>query len=114
MFEANPALRASKAMRCALQQCLREKREGKGRRPWESLVGYDLDSLKRVLESKFLPGMSWENYGKTGWHIDHKVPQSWFHYESTDDWQFKVCWSLANLQPMWAHENYSKGNRQAM
>lgn len=83
----------------------------KAGRHWESLVGYDTLALVRVLESKFTEGMSWENYGQ--WHIDHKVPKSWFFYETTDDWQFKVCWSLANLQPLWASENCSKQHRFA-
>lgn len=87
----------------------RSLRSGKAGRSWRSLVGYDLAALMRRIESQFQSGMSWENYGE--WHIDHIIPKSWFYYESTEDWQFKVCWSLANLQPLWASENHAKGNR---
>ena len=96
----------------SLSSCIRVALKGqKNGRPWESLVGYDVHTLIRVLESKFQEGMTWENYGQ--WHIDHKIPRSWFYYETSDDWQFKVCWSLANLKPMWRFENISKGNKYA-
>jgi hypothetical protein len=65
------------------------------------------------LESQFQPGMTWENYGKDGWHVDHIVPDSWFSYSSPEDEGFKKSWSLSNLQPMWAKENLSKNNRFA-
>lgn len=61
------------------------------------------------LERLFLPGMTWENYGKNGWHIDHKMPKNLFSYDTTDDSQFKECWSLSNLQPLWWRDNISKG-----
>ena len=44
-------------------------------------------------------------------HIDHIVPKSHFRYEKPEDLQFKECWALHNLQPMWAKENLVKGNR---
>ncbi len=70
---------------------------------------YTVDDLKRHLESKFQDGMSWDNYGE--WHIDHIKPETWFNYSSVDDEEFKKCWALDNLQPMWAKENISKGNK---
>ena len=85
--------------------------KAKGGQSWEFLVGYTTKTLIAHLESKFTDGMTWENYGK--WHIDHKIPKSWFYYESPDDWQFKVCWSLWNLQPLWAADNIRKRNRYA-
>ncbi len=36
------------------------------------LIGCGKEFLLNYIESKFLPGMTWENYGKMGWHIDHK------------------------------------------
>ena len=85
---------------------LKDKKAG---RSWEALVGYTVDDLMRHLEKKFLPGMSWENYGQYGWHIDHIIPRSAFNYETTDDIDFKKCWGLDNLQPLWGLDNISKG-----
>ena len=52
--------------------------------------------------------MCWNNYGKL-WHIDHIIPLSLF--DLTDPVQFKKAVHYSNLQPMWASENLSKGNR---
>lgn len=82
----------------------------KGFRRWRDLVGYGLDDLATHLESKFTPGISWDNYGSE-WHVDHIVPKSWFKYTSTDDPKFKECWALSNLQPKLSTDNRRKGNR---
>lgn len=73
---------------------------------WESLVGYMVGELKIHLEKLFQPDMNWENYGK--WHVDHKIPISAFNFEKPEDIDFKKCWALSNLQPLWALENFSK------
>ena len=76
---------------------------------WESLVDYSMEELKCHLENQFTEGMSWENYGK--WHIDHILPVSSFNIQDLNDDDFKKCWSLDNLQPMWAEENIKKSNK---
>jgi transcription elongation factor Elf1 len=81
----------------------------KAHRSWESLAGYTIDQLRVHLEKKFKSGMSWDNYGQ--WHIDHKIPLSVFNFETPEDIDFKKCWALSNLQPMWAKENIAKKNR---
>ena len=53
--------------------------------------------------------MTWDNYGK--WHIDHIVPRSFFEFTSIEDTEFKYCWSLDNLQPLWSAENITKSNK---
>lgn len=80
----------------------------KNRASWESLVGYTLDDLIRHLESQFQPGMTWENRGRGGWEIDHIIPISVFNISSSEDVDFKKCWSLKNLRPLWAAENLNK------
>lgn len=83
------------------------KHSGKNGAPWESLVGFTIKQLKRHLEKQFTNGMDWNNYGE--WHIDHKIPQSVFNFTKPDHEDFKKCWALSNLQPLWALENVSKG-----
>lgn len=80
--------------------------EGKAGRSWEAVVGYTLDDLMRHLEPRFRPGMTFRNHGK--WHVDHVHPLSAFSFTSTDDPQFKECWALSNLQPLWAIDNMRK------
>ena len=73
------------------------------------LMGYTVEDLKIHLESKFTQGMTWENIGE--WHIDHIIPESYFNYKSVNDDDFKKCWSLENLQPLWAKDNIMKSNK---
>jgi len=82
----------------------------KNGRSWEGLVGYSLADLKVHIEAQFITGMTWENYGST-WHIDHIRPISDFNFSSPEDHDFKACWSLWNLRPLWAKANRRKGDR---
>jgi hypothetical protein len=61
------------------------------------------------IESLFKPGMTWDNYGKGGWEIDHKIPCSSF--DLTDPEQQKACFHYTNMQPLWWHENIKKGKK---
>lgn len=56
----------------------RSLKGNKNGRHWEDLVGYTRQELKQHLETLFTEGMSWDNYGKFGWHIDHILPLSFF------------------------------------
>lgn len=82
----------------------------KGQKGWRStfdLLGYTPAELRTHLETQFVPGMSWENYGR-GWQIDHIVPQAMFDCAQPD--QLRECWSLTNLQPLWKHLNQAKSD----
>lgn len=85
-------------------------KNNKGGVHWEKLVGFTLKQLKKHLEKQFENGMTWENYGRKGWQVDHKIPVSVFNFVKPEDDDFKRCWSLKNLQPMWAKENIVKSN----
>lgn len=72
-----------------------------------ALLGAPVDVVLSFLESKFLPGMTWSNYGgRQGWHIDHKVPCCAF--DLTKESEQKACFHYTNLQPLWARDNRSK------
>ena len=71
------------------------------------LLGGDLSVARAHIESLFKPGMTWDNHGMTGWHIDHIKPISSF--DLSDPAQLKECFHYTNLQPLWAEENLSKG-----
>lgn len=76
---------------------------------WQHLVDYSLRELKQHLKLKFREGTSWENYGE--WHIDHIKPVSSFNITSDSCDEFKQCWKLDNLQPLWKKENFMKSNK---
>ena len=60
---------------------------------------------------QFKPGMTWDNYGKNGWVLDHRIPVSLFNINGIKSKGFKKCWALENLQPLWEKENISKGDK---
>jgi hypothetical protein len=95
-------LRIASAIRSTLKQGTKKNRH------WESLVNFTIDQLKAHLEKLFTPEMSWENYG-TYWSIDHKIPVAVFNFERPGDIDFRLCWSIKNLQPMEKLTNISKG-----
>jgi hypothetical protein len=53
--------------------------------------------------------MSWDNYGLYGWHLDHIIPLASF--DLTDREQFLKACHYTNLQPLWAEDNLSKGDK---
>jgi len=74
-----------------------------------ALVGCTIGELRTWLEDQFTVGMSWENYGEGGWHVDHIKPLSLFDLSKEEE-QRKAC-HYTNLQPLWATDNLSKGNK---
>lgn len=72
-------------------------------------LGYSRHALIAHLEAQFQPDMSWDNYGRGGWEVDHRIPVKAF--DQSDPEQFRACWALSNLRPLWAEENRAKGAR---
>lgn len=72
------------------------------------LVGCDIKYFLKHIESKFLPGMTWENYGLRGWHIDHIKPCAAFDLRDFE--QQKECFNYRNLQPLWWVDNLKKNS----
>lgn len=95
--------RLANAIRAAIWRSLGGNSRSK---KWENILGYTLEKLKCHLEAQFKDGMNWSNYGE--WQIDHIKPLSSFDILSTEDNDFKKCWELDNLQPLWAEDNRRK------
>ena len=73
-------------------------------------LGCTIDELKFYLERQFQDGMTWENWSRDGWHIDHKIPLAFF--DLTDREQLLKAVHYTNLQPLWAVENLKKNKRR--
>ena len=76
----------------------------------ERLCGYTIVELKSHLEKQFTKGMDWKSFNKGEIHIDHITPIKDFNLKKEQD--FKQCWSLSNLMPLWAKDNLSKSGKQ--
>ena len=79
-------------------------------RKWSQYLGYSTTELRAHLERQFVKGMSWENKGK--WHIDHIRPVASFDIPSIESDEFRDCFGLHNLRPVWAKENMRKGAKR--
>lgn len=64
-------------------------------------LGCSMAEFIAYLESRFLPGMTWENYGNghQGWSIDHVIPLAWF--DLRDKKAARYATHFSNLQPVW-------------
>ena len=74
-----------------------------------NLIGCTTKELKVHLENQFAEGMSWDNYGSDGWHIDHIIPCASF--DLSDPEQQRQCFHYTNLQPLWAEDNLRKSDK---
>lgn len=99
-------VRLDAAIRSGIWLGLKGKKNG---RKWESLAGYTLKELMDHIENLFQPGMTWDNYGT--WHLDHVIPRVAFFYTEAEDNDFKRCWALDNLQPLWWQDNCRKHSK---
>jgi len=70
-------------------------------------LGCTIEEFKLHLEKQFSEGMTWKNWGKNGWHIDHKIPLAKFDLSNETE-LVKAC-HYTNLQPLWALDNLRKG-----
>lgn len=102
--KTHPEFRIRKSLRTRIHHAIKN---GTKTNKTMSLVGCSLEYFIAYLESKFKDGMTLDNYGK--WHIDHIRPCASF--DLTDPEQQRQCFHYTNLQPLWAKDNLSKGDR---
>lgn len=78
-------------------------------------MGCSVEELKTHIEQQFYSHprtgekMRWDNYGYSSWHIDHIKPLSLFNLSKKEE--LLEAGHYTNLQPLWAEENLSKGDR---
>lgn len=72
-------------------------------------LGCTIEEFKTHLENKFLTGMTWDNWSKDGWHIDHIKPL--VSFDLTDRKQMLEACHYTNLQPLWAKDNLAKSDK---
>lgn len=88
-------------LRATLSRALRYTDDKKTKRTLE-YVGCSVEKLKVHLESQFVPGMSWKNYG-TEWQVDHIIPLA-------SRLPAQITAHYTNLQPLWSKVNNAKDN----
>ena len=101
----DPTFKLIQNVRVRLYEYLKIKSIVKSKRTFD-IVGCSPPELKDYLEKQFTEGMSWGLVGKHI-HIDHIIPLS---SAKTKEEIYKLC-HYTNLQPLWAKDNLSKGNK---
>jgi hypothetical protein len=92
-----------------LDGCVRQAVKHQTNSKYFKILGYTRDKLKNHLEKQFTKDMTWKAFRNGDIHIDHIKPQSLFNLKDIND--IKECWSLNNLQPLWAKDNIVKSNK---
>ena len=104
----DPSYKISCSVRARLGSFLRHIGMQKKNKTF-NYIGCTKEELKTYIESKFSRGMSWDNYGKNGWHIDHIKPLCSFDLMKEEELH-KAC-HYTNLQPLWAIDNLVKSGK---
>lgn len=94
------------SVRARIRQILKIKNISKTCETFE-IIGCSPKFLKSHLEKQFCLGMTWDNYGFYGWHIDHITPLS---QASNKEDLYRLC-HYTNLQPLWSKDNWIKSNK---
>ena len=105
-LRANPNFRIAASLRSRLGAALRGKQKG------GSVIcdlGCSIPEFRAYIEAQFAPEMSWENWGRYGWHLDHIHPLAQF--DLADPAQFRIAVHFSNYQPLWAKDNLVKNKR---
>ena len=104
---ADPMYRVTKNLRSRCYSAMKGKFKES---TTKKLIGCTTKELRQHLETQFEPGMTWDNYGVHGWHIDHILPCDSF--DLLDIEQQRECFHFTNLQPLWAEDNLKKSNNK--
>ena len=87
------------------------------KRVWH--YGYTWNEFVEHMESLFLPGMTWDNWGRGGWSLSHRVSALSLIRQNVDLCEVNA---LSNLFPQWEKDNqreirtrvkYNKNNELA-
>jgi hypothetical protein len=106
-LKKDPIFRATQSLRTRTRLAL--KGIVKSKNTMVLLGVPSVDFFREYIESLFQPGMTWDNYGLKGWHLDHIRPLSSF--DLTTEEQQRIAFHYTNLQPLWAKDNLKKGNK---
>ena len=116
-LKTDPFYRIRNSLGARIGQYLRQ-RNSKKISSLTKLIGCSKDQLIKHLESKFYTNketnepMTWDNYGRGGWEVDHKMPIDSFKDQDITSLETqKKIMHYTNLQPMWGNENKAKSNK---
>lgn len=108
-LKTDPNFRMASALRKRFQDIVRRDLKTRKAGSTREILGCSYPEFKDYIKSKFTAGMSWENYGFNGWHIDHIMPCASFDLTLPE--QQRLCFHYTNMQPLWAKDNFRKADK---
>lgn len=75
-------------------------------------LGCSLQEFRKHIESQFVEGMNWDNYGQGlgTWQIDHI--RGCNNFDLSLEIDRKICFNYKNLRPMWDKDHKKKSKRR--
>lgn len=101
----DPAFAIHMRVSSSVRQSLSKTRLGTS---WIKLLGFSAAELRASLEAQFTEGMTWGRFLAGEIEIDHIIPVSFFRPRAPESLEFRMCWNLKNLQPLWRLDNRLK------
>jgi hypothetical protein len=105
-YSEDPVFKIKRLMSTRMRGLLKIKSFDK-KQTYNKVLGCSAEFLKEHIEKQFTKGMSWDNHGLFGWHIDHIIPLS---SAKTEEEIYKL-FHYTNLQPLWAEDNLKKSSK---
>jgi hypothetical protein len=105
-YNEDPIFKIKRLLSTRMRDLLKLKKFNK-KETYNNIMECSPQFLKEYLEKQFTEGMSWDNHGLYGWHIDHITPLS---SAKSEEEVYKLC-HYTNLQPLWSEENLKKSNK---
>jgi hypothetical protein len=107
-FRWNPNINTRNRLRSAVSNIPDNQRLPK--MTCTQLLSCSIHDFAKYLESKWLPGMHWYNYGTNGrlrgWEVDHIIGVC--NWDLTKRRHIRSCFHYSNTQPLWARLNSKK------
>jgi len=107
--EKDPIFKLGMNVRCLIRNSFNRVNNITARKAQrtEQILGCSVEYFMKYLQSKFAKGMSFENHGVYGWHIDHIKPIATAETEQ----DIYALNHYTNLQPLWAQDNLKKKDK---
>jgi len=91
----------------AIHRYLKKGHKMTSKNPLYEVLGCDIKFFIKHIENQFHDGMTWQNKGINGWHIDHIIE---LKTANTIE-EVKKLNHYTNLQPLWAKDNLAKNRK---
>jgi len=102
----DPVFKAMNGIRVRLNQAIRRRSVHRPKHRTEKFLGCTWQAFVEHIEGLFESGMTWDNWGRESWHIDHIVPLAAF--DLSDPVECMAACHYRNHRPMWASDNMGK------